>query len=288
MTGPGTAPEAAPRPTFPAGASARWDEPLHRHLPLRTGGPCDLFLVVHTTEALTESLAVCKDAGLRITPLGHGSRTVARDGGLAGAVLRLGVGLSRLGRVSDPGEGGWHGAGAPLAAVVQRLGPDHPLAALADRPGTLGASLAQDDGWAPFVEAVRVHRRGGVREIGAAEALSGRALVVGARLRAAGDLAADAPPPAVPAPWRAFEVGEGKGRRRSRRPEVEEVLDDATLSATRLRCVQIPRAAPAMIVNLGGGTARDLALLQKSAVERVRQTRGVELQDALSWVGRSA
>ena len=53
----------------------------------------------------------------------------------------------------------------------------------------------------------------------------------------------------------------------------------------RLRQVAIPELAPELLVNLGEGTAADLSLLHRSAIERVSRVHGIELVSRIKWTG---
>jgi UDP-N-acetylenolpyruvoylglucosamine reductase len=49
--------------------------------------------------------------------------------------------------------------------------------------------------------------------------------------------------------------------------------------------VAIPAEAPELMVNLGGGTARDLGLLQRSVLDRIQRERGVTLESRMHFRG---
>jgi hypothetical protein len=66
---------------------------------------------------------------------------------------------------------------------------------------------------------------------------------------------------------------------------VRDAFANVVLQQVRLRRVMIPRAAPEMLVNLGGGTAEDLRLLGRSIMDRVKRVRGVNLREAYRWMG---
>ena len=70
-----------------------------------------------------------------------------------------------------------------------------------------------------------------------------------------------------------------------RRGDVRDILQSASLPLVRLRRAAIPDAAPECLVNLGGGTAADLALLHKSAQDRVKKVRAMDLPRAIKWAG---
>jgi UDP-N-acetylmuramate dehydrogenase len=226
--------------------------------------------VVVARDGVASALAWIREEGLARTVLGSGSRVVAREGGLAGAVLRLGPAFATIAERDD---GSIEvGAATPLALVARRLGWD----ALRFAPGTLGASLACDPGWAPFVAQVRVVGRGAEKSVPLDQALPvGSAVITGATLRPA-----RARPPTLRPVHGAWVVPGGD--------EPDDVLREAGLAGTRLRGILAPEAAPSMLVNLGGGEVRDLVLLQRTIAERVASSRGVDLVDRFQWLGRAS
>lgn len=261
-------------PPFPTGAVVRIDEALAAHSPWRVGGTCDAFVVVHRPEALHDTLEAIKARSWNRTLIGAGSRTVFRDGGLAGAVVRLGTGFVG---VTAEADGWWVGAATPLAMfadVAVRAGLSR-FERCRFAPGTIGASVALGEGWAPWVTTVRHFSRGGERPARLADVAQRSSLLLTA-VRVQADVDAPAPGPELPGSWYAPLDDEHPA----------DLLRQGVLSDTRLRSVRIPAAAPELLVNLGGATARDLALLQKSVIERVHTNRGVMLQDRMRWMGR--
>jgi len=265
----------------------RADEPLARHTARRTGGACDAFVVVHDPEALPDTLARIREQGWSVSVLGAGTRTVVRDGGIAGAVVRLGTGFAGLHRDDLHWE---VGAAVPVGALVgATVAAGHGgLEGLAGTPGSLGAALALDDGpgdrWSAVLEGVRYLYRGRAREGTLEEARKPRQpLILGARFRL-GLAGRDA---------LRRRVGEALAGSRAwswyappRRGDVRAVLRRAELAGVRLREVALPEAAPEAMVNLGGGSAADLALLERSVTDRVARERGVNLKTAVRWAGR--
>jgi UDP-N-acetylenolpyruvoylglucosamine reductase len=71
------------------------------------------------------------------------------------------------------------------------------------------------------------------------------------------------------------------------RKPVRTTLLSSRLQMVRLREVAIPDLAPELLVNLGGGTAADLVLLHRSAIERVARIQGEELASRIKWVGHA-
>lgn len=251
------------------GFSVRRDEPLARHSPWRVGGPVEAFLQVDTREGLAGAVALCREAGWSRWVLGAGTRTVFRDGGLAGAVIRLGADFMHL---HDEGDGTvLAGAALPLSALASRvpgLDPRH--------PGSLGASIAADDGWDPWIHSVSWVGRGAERttDLDELRAKGKGAVVTAARVRR--DVTA--PPPRIPAvAWWRGDDGE----------PVDAGLRRAGLADARLRTWCIPAATPSCLVNLGDGSLKDALLLHRSVVERAQREQGLALTLGLAAVGKS-
>jgi UDP-N-acetylenolpyruvoylglucosamine reductase len=259
----------------PAGVCAVIGAVLSKHMPWRVGGPCEALITVHAREAAPDALSWCRDMGWQRTYFGAGSRTVVRDGGAAGAMLRLGTGFSTW----RPTDAGYRvGASTPLAVLASLPGAPAAWASLAAAPGSVGASIALDPGWEPWVRGVSFLHRGKEREDDLF-ALRGRGdgawvLEVHLGLAPVGELTR--PGPVTPTSWYLPPKEDDAGA----------LMRQVSLAGTRLRQVAIPEAEPQMLVNLGGGTARDLALLQKSAIERLHREAGVLLEERMSWLGR--
>jgi UDP-N-acetylmuramate dehydrogenase len=272
----------------------RRNEPLARHTAWRTGGACDAFLLVPSVDDYFQAIEWCKAEELSPTVLGAGTRVVARDGGYSGAVLRLTGDFSKF----ELRSGLWEvGAAVPVAALSAATAAAGftGLEDCCSHPGSFGAALSLDSGptagWGAVVHTVQYVFRG-KEKVSTYEdfaAIKGRPVVFGATLRL--EMAsADAIQERMLARWR------GQARVPVTPPSswvlppkkvsLREVLDRAGLRDIRLRDVAIPGAAPEMLVNLGGGTARDLALLHQSALERTVRECGVELQSRVTWWGR--
>jgi UDP-N-acetylenolpyruvoylglucosamine reductase len=269
------------------------NEPLARHLPLRTGGACGAFVWVDDDEELATVLRDCRRADWKVRVLGAGTRVIARDGAHAGAVVRLAGSHERLEPVDD---GFWEvGAGVLLPVLVTeavRRGRTG-LERFGTSPGTLGASLLHDEGWDDVVDAIYVLSRDVRKTITKAE-LKEQSIVLGARLR----LGADDPEriaARVAESWRRREPWAPGARyrhtpaRRRGEPkakgEVRDILSSVRLPMVRLREVAVPALAPELLCNLGAGTAADLQLLHRSAIERVEKVRGIELESLVEWIG---
>lgn len=265
-------------------AAVRLHEPLHRHTAWRTGGTCDAWVVAHDEEAVQTVLSECHAVDWNVTVVGSSSRVLVRDGGLEGVALRLGVGFSDLRFLDD--DCVEVGGAVPVPVLLSRaaavgLAAPKELYLL---PGTFGASALVDD-W--DLQSVRLARPSGIKDRPASKVgarTKGVVLRATVRLERVEPAVArarfeEALRKAVVPPCSWFSGGRGR---------VRNVLHRAALDRVRLRQVAIPDVAPEVMVNLGGGTAADMVLLQKSAIERVKRTRGVTLESPIKRVGLKA
>jgi len=267
------------------GLAVRLFEPLARHTPWRTGGACPAFVTAHHADGLCLALRDCRAAGMGWQMLGAGTRVVYRDGEVAQVVVRL---AGELSAIEVDGEVMRCGGGAPVPAVVaaaEAAGLTG-LEGFACTPGSLGAAVLFDEPWGEVVEGVTTISRDKVvpAELEAVRRRR-RSVVVGVTLRLRRD-----EPGAVrhrtDAAWRAQRPSPpGSWYAPPRKGTARSVLRSVQLPLVRLRRVAIPAGAPECLVNLGGGTAADLALLHRSAVDRVKKVRGITLEPNLKWVG---
>ncbi len=261
----------------PSHLSVRLAEPLARHTALRTGGPVEAFVVAHDESALCEAAGDLGRSSWTWRVLGAGTRTVAKDAGLSGAVVRLGTGFSCVTQESD------HvrvGAAVPVPALVawaaqRNLGGIEKLVGV---PGSVGASAVLDAGWDRVAVGARALIRGRIRDTSLAEAIRARVLTeITLQLLESG--------PGVVA--RKIAVGWRKARPGavlSGVKDVRSVVRFAPLEEVRLRDVLIPVSGPELMVNLGEGTAADVLLLHRSVIDRVERFQGIRLESEIQWV----
>lgn len=118
---------------------------MKNHTSFRVGGPADLMLLPKSVEELRQTLQLLGNHNLPVYIMGNGSNLLVRDGGLRGAVIKLGDNFSD---VSVKGTELWAQAGislAKLAHVAWQAG----LAGLefaSGIPGTLGGAVAMNAG----------------------------------------------------------------------------------------------------------------------------------------------
>ena len=151
------------------------DEPLAPFTWLRVGGPADV-LFLPADEADLAAFLSALDPTVPVTPLGVGSNTLVRDGGVEGVVIRLaGRAFARIERVGERRL--LAGAGA-LDAQLAREAATAGLAGLEfyrGVPGSVGGALVMNAGCYGaetadvLVEARAVTRDGRIVSIPAAE-----------------------------------------------------------------------------------------------------------------------
>ena len=122
------------------------DEPLAPFTWLRVGGPADV-LFLPADEADLSGFLAALDPATPVTPLGVGSNTLVRDGGVEGVVIRLaGRAFSRIERVGD------RRLMAGAAALDAHLAREAAAAGLAGLefyrgvPGSIGGALVMNAG----------------------------------------------------------------------------------------------------------------------------------------------
>ena len=121
------------------------DEALAPFTWFRVGGPAELIFLPQDEDDLAEFLKVL-DPAVPVTPLGVGSNTLVRDGGVEGVVIRLGRGFNVVearGRTRI-----FAGAGVPDAILAREAGKAG-IAGLEfyrGVPGSVGGALVMNAG----------------------------------------------------------------------------------------------------------------------------------------------
>jgi UDP-N-acetylmuramate dehydrogenase len=121
------------------------DEPLAPFTWLRVGGPADVIFMPADEDDLSAFLKVL-DPGVPVLPLGVGSNTLVRDGGLDGVVIRLGKPFATI---EATGPDTLTSGSAALDAQVARAAAKAGVAGLefyAGIPGTIGGAVAMNAG----------------------------------------------------------------------------------------------------------------------------------------------
>ncbi len=257
-------------------------EPLGRHNLLRVGGPVELWLVAETETAARAAAVACQRAGVKVRSV-HGAHWLARDEGVTGACLVFGDAAWGLGRVDGGLEVGARHPVAALAAASARLGLSG-LETLGGRPGTVAEALFEGR-LRDVVDRIRVLRGTRVSWLGPDQLRENHHLlrvrlhlevedpeVVRSRTRLATLAAPGGPAQAMVDPVRQSAAG---------------LILDTGLSGVRLRAVRVGRAEPNSLINLGGASARDVALVLAMIRDRVKLQTGIELRPHPPHLGRA-
>jgi UDP-N-acetylmuramate dehydrogenase len=129
----------------PARGKLLKDEPLGPFTWFRVGGPADVVFLPQDEDDLAQFLQGL-DPAVPVTPLGVGSNTLVRDGGVEGVVVRLGKGFAT---VEPRGENRIYAGAGVLDAVLARDSAKAGIAGLEffrGVPGSIGGALTMNAG----------------------------------------------------------------------------------------------------------------------------------------------
>lgn len=266
------------------------DEPMDRHLPLRCGGPADLWVEARDLEALRAAWRAARRHGMTTHLCWPLQELLVRDGGVRGMVIRPGPGFEGVDPLPPTEALGARirlGAAAPWSAALRHAPALEPGPALVvgTWPGCPGALFEQ----------------------GPHEALEG---VVAAYEWARGreqervELSAGAQPAPLPkgAALLAVEVplawpgGSRRLRHRVRPPPTGTLfaedglpnapqLHAAGLLGARLRSWRLSIVEPGTLVHLGGGDCSSALLFARGVAEHALKARGVRLETRIPVLG---
>ena len=260
------------------GLLIRPEEPLSHHVPLRVGGPVELWVEAENETALIRLMAHARNAGGRWRIHSPFSDWLVRDGGLKGTVIRLGRDFEHI-EVRE--ETITLGAAALWSGLPSSL------------DGGLWDAIRR---WPGSV--------GGLFEQGEADELTGLALRVdvlrGGRIQTM-QWPSDGPPPALgdssvllrvhlrralgARQWRTGPKKVGALFQDPNDSHAAKELHRAGVLGTRLRRWRLSPIEPGTIVHLGGGTFKDLQMLVKGLRMRVEKTRGLTLETRIPVLG---
>lgn len=256
------------------GVTLRVDEPVARHSALRMGGEVEAWVVVLDEAVLKEAMAALRSAGLSLRehqPLGD---HFAREEGLSGALLRLGPAFGLIERDGDYLRVGAATPMAQLGVEAARLGLDL-WSGASTWPGTLGGWLAarEPQDLQPLVHSVRALVGRSLKDHPVEVVTKGKAVILGAQLVARPEATLGAAPLA---PGTLFAVDE----------RVQRAMVRSRLPGLRLRRIRLADQQAGLVVNLGGGSSRDLDLVIRLAKDRLMRDHGIEVEPRLQPLGR--
>ncbi len=284
---------------------------LAPHTWFRVGGPAEALVQPASTDDLASFMRALP-AGVPVFTLGAGSNLIVRDGGLAGAVIRLAKNLATISIDGDAVIAG----GAASDPLVARRAAEAGLAGLeflAGIPGTIGGAIAMNAGayggeiahvvdWVEIVtragEFVRLPAESFAFGYRTASGLPPESVVVRARLRGrTGDaLAIVARLADIRAKREATQpVRERTGGSAVRNPSAAESSFKAWELVDQAGCRGLVHEGAAVsslhtnfLVNTGRASAAAIEALGELVRRRVRETSGVDLHWEIKRVGRPA
>lgn len=284
---------------------------------LRVGGPAELFVQAGDLAALLVALRGLPE-NMSVFPLGAGSNLIVREGGIRGAVVKLGRGF-----MSCECDGGLVTAGAALPdSVLARRAAvaGHDLAFLRTIPGTVGGAVRMNAGCygsyvADVLEAVQVvHRDGSVEELPAevlgfayrSSDLPPDTIITAAQFRVpladpdelnarmdAQVAKRDATQPVKDRTAGSTFRNPAGFSSTGRDDDIHDlkawkVIDNAGMRGATRGGAQMSPKHPNFLINNGEATAADLEGLGEEVRKRVFQDCGIELQWEVMRVGETA
>lgn len=127
------------------------EEPMHKHITFRVGGPAEWFALVETVEQLQQVMTVCKEQDVPYYVIGNGSDLLVSDSGVRGVIIRLTGEFEEITAKENVNEGICNvcaGAGVMLAALSMRAGRKGftGLEFANGIPGTVGGAVLMNAG----------------------------------------------------------------------------------------------------------------------------------------------
>jgi UDP-N-acetylmuramate dehydrogenase len=270
----------------------------------RVGGPAQaLFMPEHEAD-LAYFLAQLPDQ-IPVTVIGLGSNLIVRDGGVAGAVVRLGRGFNAV--TVEPGARVRAGAAVPdvkVARAAQEAGISG-LAFLRGIPGAIGGALRMNGGAYggetkdALVEARGVDRRGRLRQLTLADMhysyrhcgapddiIFTQALLQGApgdagAIAAEMDKITESREATQPVKSRTG----GSTFKNPPRHKAWQLIDAAGCRGLTIGDAQVSTLHCNFLINRGGASAADIETLGETVRRRVKENSGVELEWEIKRIG---
>ena len=284
---------------------------------LRVGGPAELFYQPADVDDL-QSFLKALPLDVPVFPMGVGSNLIVRDGGIKGAVIRMGRGFNQIDIDGDTVRCGVAALDSHVARKAADAGLD--LTFLRTIPGAIGGAVRMNAGCYGtyvadhFVHAMAVNRAGDVVQLDAddlefayrSSSLPDGWVLTQVVLRAErGDSDAlharmadqlakrDATQPTKDRtagstfrnPAGFSSTGQADD---THELKAWKVIDDAGMRGAMLGGAQMSEKHPNFLINTGGATAADLEALGELVRKKVFQNNSIELEWEVMRVGEPA
>lgn len=284
-----------------------FEEPMAAHTTWRVGGPADALLLAAGAQDVATALAFAKARKVPVLVVGNGSNLLVRDGGIQGLVIKIGEAMSRWSMVNNVL---WAEAGAILAKMARETAK-RGLAGLtwaAGIPASLGGAAVMNAGafghsFYEHLKAVEIVNEGGLVETVDAAALQHGYRSTSLQVRDVVVTAVSLQLQPGDVDTLTEEVETILRRRREKQPldypsagsvfknpagdHAGRLVEAAGLRGLRRGQVQVSPKHGNFIVNLGGGSARDILLLMADVQQKVKATFGYELEPEVCIIGEA-
>ncbi|MBS4189132.1 UDP-N-acetylmuramate dehydrogenase [Bacillus sp. FJAT-49705] len=121
------------------------NEPLSNHSTMKIGGPADLFIEPTSIENLIKTMEILREYKVEWTAIGRGSNLLISDAGIAGAVIKLGVGVSNMELIGNKVKVGGGYSLVSLSTQLSRKGLSG-LEFASGIPGSIGGAVYMNAG----------------------------------------------------------------------------------------------------------------------------------------------
>lgn len=289
--------------------SIRFDEPMSLHSSIGAGGPAEAFVEVENIETLKKIIEWAASEKLDWRFMGGGSNTLVKDGGVRGALIKLGSGFDMVEVERESGDEIFVVAGSSL--------PTHKfvnfcsergfggIERLAGVWGTVGGNLATNAGndagsVSDLVEEITIVNRD-LRELTMKKSalrfeyrslkIPGTAAIVRALFKFKKLEAAEVQN-LIDAHMKKRETSQPVGQkslgcifRNQGKTPAGVLIEEAGLKGVRVGGARVSTVHANFIVNEGNAKARDITVLIGLVRERVKENTGIILETEIEIIG---
>ena len=287
------------------------EEPMHKHITFRVGGPAEWYVRVDTVEQLQQVLTACKEQEVPYYVIGNGSDLLVADSGVRGVIIRLTGEFEEIAAKEKVNEGICDvcaGAGVMLAALSMRAGKKGftGLEFANGIPGTVGGAVLMNAGAYggeikdTIVAADVLTKEGEVKHLGNEELkLSYRHSM----MMESGDIVLRAYFRLTVRPkLQIFAIMESYRKARQEKQPLEypsagstfkrpeghfagKLIQDAGLQGYSIGGAMVSTKHAGFVINAGGATAEDVYRLIQYIRETVKEKFCVELEPEVRFLG---
>lgn len=278
------------------------NQPLGEFTWFRVGGPAQAFFMPEDENDLAYFLRNLPSE-IPVNVIGAGSNLIVRDGGVTGAVIRLGRGFNDVKVEEHRITAGTAMLDVMVARAAQPSGVAG-LAFLSGIPGTIGGALRMNGGAYGgetkdvLVETHGVDRQGNLRKFtngemgfsyrhcGVPDDVIFTAAVLQGRAGQPEEIAAEMA--AIKKKRETSQPRNRTGGSTFKNPpghSAWKLVDDAGCRGLTIGGAQVSELHSNFLINLGGATAADIENLGETVRERVKTHSGVELEWEIKRVG---